>query len=360
MTKNSDRDSDKPRQEHGFIPSHLPQSIGRGSDELRKALAEPTDLDDGSAALPKRRNGRFPVILRDALIVLAFTVTWGLIAGQIWPVVGIFVLADWGFPGALAVVDAMTDGEISQGLDGWFYFVIGQPISVLLGFTVVAAMTSKNRLKHVLTVAFIIWLVNLAQLLIGTSTLEQHAFSLIKYAVLAMVAVGLSYPVHKFIGERDIDMTRPLQFVVAFLLLSVGVTYVATASNSAEAWIIKCDSDRPIKWDFSIGKTEAELCISIGETSKNCFIGDVRENDFRTGTTVGREDQSWLVERWTTIRDDDRIFRNHFVVKEDGGLHVEHLVYPANDPGFHHSDWAECLLENKQAVLAKISSAGRD
>ena len=101
-------------------------------------------------------------------------------------------LAELGMADALAVLHAMSGEEISRAIVGWMYFKFGGSIVFLVGLTVAATRVRQNRLKHILAVAFVIWLSNSVQLLIGTANIESYAISIFKFAIFAFLAVGLS------------------------------------------------------------------------------------------------------------------------------------------------------------------------
>ena len=189
---------EKPRPNSGYIPSYLPSSIGRNSDdELKKALSQSTDTSYKSAPESKRQPGSSGRVIKHAAAILVATLIWGLVSSFIWPDLAVlFEGLNETTEEAFASLNAMTQedrDQLDRAMDGWVYLGIGAIVVLLIGFTVSAALKEHERLKHVLAVAFVIWLVNSIQILIGTATIQSHAFSIVKYALLAMLAVGLSF-----------------------------------------------------------------------------------------------------------------------------------------------------------------------
>ena len=194
LAKNSDNKSERGQKKHGFIPSFMPDNIGRGADdELEKALAAPPNEDKRPLPKTEKIEERRPSILLHALAILFGTLVWGLIAGLIWPVTATIAKANFGVPDALAEIRAMSGEEISVALDAWSYLTIGAPIIVLAGLTIAGVAASVNRLKHVFSVAIIIWLLNTGAMFLQSAALEHYIFSLIKYSIMALVAYWLSH-----------------------------------------------------------------------------------------------------------------------------------------------------------------------
>ena len=137
------------------------------------------------------------LVAKHAAAILVATLLWGVLAVQIWPEISIaFEGAHESQAEALEAIHAMSAGEREQlrrAANGGMYLNIGSLVVVLFGLTAAAALKRSNRLKHVLAIVFLIWIVNGIQVPLGFASLETYAFSVVKYVIFALVAVGLSF-----------------------------------------------------------------------------------------------------------------------------------------------------------------------
>jgi hypothetical protein len=139
----------------------------------------------------------------------------------------------------------------------------------------------------------------------------------------------------------------------------VPINGIAQSTTHDDIWQIECKAypETRIRWEFEVSSNEVEACIAIGDTRKTCLTGQSAERDFRSGTQVGRDSDSWLLQRNTkVVRDDGVEFRDRFILLDNGSIAAEHLALGSSDLGFHFSDWnGRCVLKNKQDVMSRIS-----
>lgn len=194
--KKPDREKSQPRP--GFIPSHLSSEMKKISiDEIKAGLPD-IEQDESLAKIEARRQ-RSPVgrVIKHAASILVATFIWGVIVSQVWPdISAVYEGADETMEEAMRSVYAMSPEEterLHRGMDAWMYLNTGALVIVFGGLTVAGCLIKQGRLKHVFGVAIAIWLVNGGQVLFGSATIESHALSVIRYAIFALLAVGLSY-----------------------------------------------------------------------------------------------------------------------------------------------------------------------
>jgi len=69
---------------------------------------------------------------------------------------------------------------------------LGAIVVIFVGLIVVAAVKRENRLKHTLVVVTFLWIAN-APMFLGWQTPQTYAVTLLKFTVIGLIAVALSF-----------------------------------------------------------------------------------------------------------------------------------------------------------------------
>ena len=197
MSDDEKPDSQKKPRRPGFLPSYLSSEMKEYSDnEIREAFPNLGNKSHRTETDSQQRPSGLGRVLKDTAGILVALALWGLLVGIIWPEISDVFEELYAPQEAYTPVYAMTPAELerfNRGSDAWGYLTIGGHLLVLVGLTVSACLIKQNRLRHVLAVAFVIWLINGVQVFIGTVTIQNFASAIIRYAIFSLIAVGLSF-----------------------------------------------------------------------------------------------------------------------------------------------------------------------